>query len=368
MNILKVLSSYSGRITETNISAILAYLLDPSADHGIGYELVNQFIRVLCRHEDKQGILHTYLENYSDYDIVVRPEFRVDVAETGSNKTKRVIDIVLKFYKSDENTKNENTKKLEFLVGIENKISDASLSDLNQVYDEIYGLHKNYNETKNKSIQIFFILICPERNEKIDKSFQNTQNFTKNYILWKEKEGEDSIINMITTILKDESIGKIDPLSTEINYILRSFISFVNNNFQSKNYKDEIKNEKINYGKPIREYLKDIYNQLLTDKEYHISDIQNRLSSIIKKQSGEILNSSTRYLQIRKVIVNDFMRIHHNVRTPFDNKINLFYYVDRKKRDIIKKFDMDRDVDIEIYWVDEGKTMCKTLSELKNHQ
>lgn len=40
MNIFKVLSAHKARLTETNNSAMLVYLLDPNEDHGLGHALL----------------------------------------------------------------------------------------------------------------------------------------------------------------------------------------------------------------------------------------------------------------------------------------------------------------------------------------
>ncbi|MDM5264843.1 PD-(D/E)XK nuclease family protein [Bacillus wiedmannii] len=47
MNIFDALTNGKGRILETNISSLLAYLLDPNQPHGLGNTLIHTFISSL---------------------------------------------------------------------------------------------------------------------------------------------------------------------------------------------------------------------------------------------------------------------------------------------------------------------------------
>ncbi|NLV68389.1 MAG: PD-(D/E)XK nuclease family protein [Spirochaetes bacterium] len=44
MNIFRILSSYDGSINEPNVSAFLAYLLDPYSNHGIAGLLLQKIL------------------------------------------------------------------------------------------------------------------------------------------------------------------------------------------------------------------------------------------------------------------------------------------------------------------------------------
>lgn len=364
MNIFKALSYGNGRITETNISSVLAYLLNPTEDHGLNYEFVNEFVKSLNFYNEEE-LLKKYSSSYINYDINVLLEFPVSVKETNSAKSRRSIDILLEFY--DKYDKKDNPNPV-FSICVENKIIDTSFSDMSQISDEILGLENNYKENKNKP-EIYFVLLCPkDSKEKINNSFsdETIKNYKKTHILWKGNKHDKYITKIINNILKKESTGKIDPISTEIKFILKSFLSFINNGFQSK-CEQQKQNEKTDYGRPVIEYLRELYDKLEFDKEYTVKYVKDELSKEIKKQSGKTLHSTTRNCQMYKVIVNDINRTNYSVKSYNDPNIDLFYYVDKEKREDIMKYKFNQKEDVDIYWTDEnGERTCKKLSELKN--
>jgi hypothetical protein len=46
MNIFSVLSMGKSRLRETSMSAMLAYLLNPNQDHGLGYRFLKSFLEL----------------------------------------------------------------------------------------------------------------------------------------------------------------------------------------------------------------------------------------------------------------------------------------------------------------------------------
>ena len=44
MNIFEIFTYGNGRITETNLTSILAFLLDPQESHGFGTSFINEFL------------------------------------------------------------------------------------------------------------------------------------------------------------------------------------------------------------------------------------------------------------------------------------------------------------------------------------
>jgi hypothetical protein len=342
MNVFKILASCNGNISETNISAMLVYLLNPSNDHGLGDKFLEKIVGKLKNEELKNNKkLQSYLINSSGYRIEIIDEFPVDVGGTDSDKSTRYIDIVIEFY-------NEESKDIpEFAIAIENKIRQDSISDINQISDEIAGLKENYGDDEN--VELHCILICPQNDKKVEKSLCKISGYNNTCILW--KEGDDSIIEILNEILNEEAQGAIDPLSTETKYIVKSFIAFVINDFKSK--------EQSPREKKIKEYLFDIYTKLVPNKEYTVKEIRKKLSD----KAGEI-DASTRNCQIYKVTVNAPSRVHIGINKPFDDQFNLFYYSDSSGKNI-KKFDKNSNEDITIYWKGKDGKRSETLSKLR---
>jgi hypothetical protein len=356
MNIFKILSSCNGRISETNISAMLVYLLGPSNDHGFGNRFLNKTVGQLgCQDLKTNPKLKKYLKNPSDYEIKIPYEFLVDVEETKSGKSNRRIDILLEFYK-------DSNKTPEFAIAIENKIDKNSLSDPDQIQDEILGLKKNYDE--NSDTELHCILISPAC-PKVEESLNKIVNYNKVHLSW--KESEVSVVKILNEILDEEAKGAIDPLSTETKYIARSFIAFINNDFQSDDIKEEESRERTNYGKPIRKYLRDIYDEMDPDKEYSVEERKEELSRIIKEKSGKPLNDKTRDYQFYMVTVNAPSRVGYKIRKPLDERFNLFYYSD-DSWEKIKKFSEDMSEDVDIWWSQDGEKASKKLSVLREQK
>jgi hypothetical protein len=355
------LASCNGNISETNISAMLVYLLDPSNDHGLGDKFLKKIIGKLKNEELKNNKkLQSYLDNSSGYEVDIEYEFPVNVEETESINSIRKIDIVIEFY-------NEESKDIpEFAIAIENKIQSTSANDKNQFKDEIVGLKSSYKDDYKTDIDVYFILICPE-NKKIEKMFSEIAD-NKVRILWKnqkddKKTDKSSISDIFKDILRDECEAKIDPLSTEVIYILKSFVAFIDNDFKSEDINE--KGERNKYGKPVVEYLADIRDTLDANTEYDVQDIKDELFKIVKEKSGQPLTNQTRNDQFYKVTVNAPSRASLYISKPLDDRYSLFYYSDSDKTKI-KRFDYEKSPEnIDIYWDAKGETIPKTLLELR---
>ena len=352
MNIFKILSSYDGNINEPNISAILAYFLNPIEDHGLGYELLNKIVLKLINENDSNEFLNEYKNNYYNYNVKVLPEFPVDVSHTSSKRNRRDIDILIEFY-----LREKDEKSPKFSICIENKILNSSINDKNQLNDEIEGLNGFYENSETK---IFLILICPEYNEKINKMLNLIDDVPRSYLLW--NNNEESIVKYISQIFQSDMDGKIDPLNTEIKYILKSFLSFINNDFKSE--PATVKEEKSSYGKPVIEYLNDLYHKLDENENYDVKELRRLLTELIYKETGKQLHNTTRNCQIYMVTVNDLNRTNYGIRYPDDERKNLFYFIDEDKRQYIRKFNKNQKDDVNIYYLEDGERKSIKLSEL----
>jgi hypothetical protein len=82
MNIFKVLSRGHGNISETNISAYLGYLLDPSEDHGFQDFFLKKFLAgTIDKKEKISEILGTKIsqKDFTINDLVLNKDFFVEV-------------------------------------------------------------------------------------------------------------------------------------------------------------------------------------------------------------------------------------------------------------------------------------------------
>src|ERR1700722_6620225 len=122
MNIFKTLASGDRTIKEPNVSAFLAYLLDPREDHGLKAIFLRKFLQGIGRN----------IFSFNDSNIYeVQPE--VILSTLGGIKKRRDIDIVIRIIESSGQIRT---------VLIENKIRKHSsnsdqLNDLQKATDQI---------------------------------------------------------------------------------------------------------------------------------------------------------------------------------------------------------------------------------------
>lgn len=356
MNIFKILSSADGTINEPNISAFLAYLLDPKQDHSLGCEfLLEVLANTECFKliEDEKNVFRSKIEN-GDYRIKIEAEQTVWPNEN-DDKHHRDIDVLIQISEKDSGL-------IKYAICLENKILSQSASDKNQLSEEMKGLENLY-KVSSPNVKLGLIYLVPEKNKKITSFFDVTATPNKKMLLWKSDDASiPTIKKSLTKILTDESIGAIDPIYDSMKHLIKSFIAFINYDFKCSSEVNEIQTEKNDYGKPVREYLRDIWMELDFEKEYDADDIREKLRLLVEKVSGKKLNKNTELCQVYRATVNNPVRVNYHVKTP-DDAGNLFY----KSGDKLKKFDLSHaSIDIVIYYRQKGDVKKMTVGELKN--
>ncbi|MBK9353668.1 MAG: PD-(D/E)XK nuclease family protein [Bacteroidetes bacterium] len=160
MNIFKILANGDGSINEPNVSAFLGYLLNPYADHGLGFEFLDSFLKQI-EIQDEKFITLKY-----DYEIFFEQAFKEE------DKSKQIVDIVILCINNNIGKQKEsyvksilsNDKKVEYIFLIENKINKASKT-ANQLKDQfdstIIELSK-IPELKLAMKKIYSIYITPK--------------------------------------------------------------------------------------------------------------------------------------------------------------------------------------------------------------
>lgn len=360
MNIFKILSSADGSINEPNISAFLAYLLDPKQDHSLGCEFL---LEVLANSEsfnlieDEKNTFRSKIEN-GNYNVKIEAEQIVQPDEN-DNRHHRDIDVLIQISEKSE----KNGEQIKYAVCLENKILAQSASDAKQLSEEMKGLANLYKDNF-PDVKLGLIYLVPEKTDKINGFFDAVDSANKKILLWKSDDDSiPTIKRSLTKILMDESIGAIDPIYDSLKHLIKSFIAFINYDFKCASEVNEIQTERNDYGKPIREYLKDIWTELDFEKEYNVDDIREKLRILVEKSSGKKLKKNTGLCQVYRATVNNLVRVNYYVKTPNDAG-NLFY----KSGDKLKKFDLSQaDSDIIIYYKQKGDVKEITVGELKTN-
>ena len=293
MNIFKILATGDGHIDEPHISSFLAYLLNPKKDHGINDEFLKNVIAELIKKNPESNLKNFLtmgsgairnLSIDSSFEIEVIPEQAFSMKEIkkdeeemeeeemeeeeitgvqeGDGEKKKIVDIVILFYfkeieadeKSEKKFKkeslvkrllSENTKgKLKQIILIENKIRDTSITkgQLEGQIDYMKNtLKKNLPNGDTLSIEDInnmssYVFISPNSNNSVNefnKLEKSHVGIPIVHIPWKSINDDTSILNMMQSILLKEGQGDIEAISEYTKYTLKSFVSFIKNDFKS---------------------------------------------------------------------------------------------------------------------------------------
>lgn len=348
MNIFRILSSNDGSINEPNVSSFLAYLLDPSEDHGISSLLLQEILNDIT--ETNKNFLSkirynnriTDLSKYSGYTINIMQELSVNLEKKGKRR-RRDIDIIIEII-------DNKTNEIIYSICLENKITDSSIirEDL-QLEDELKGLQNYYSES-NFSPEIYFVYLTPTPSIVSSYSFEKLDYDKKYHLYW--DNGENSVFNKLLKIFNNEKEGLIDPINNQSSYLIKSFLSFIKTRFKSYIEEKREKLEKKNYGKPVIDLLKDFSTELSPNLEYEIDYVKNKFSEYVLKISGIELLNSTRNAHISLSIVNEKNRGHYKVKRADNARKNIFYYSDDSRKKIIL-FNPDVNTEIDIFYKGE---------------
>lgn len=279
MNLFKILANGHGTVSETNVSAFLGYLLDPNADHGLGYNFLNLFLEEIITDDNELKKLYKY-----DYQIFFEQKFKKNKKKEkieGEKKSKQseIIDICVLCYETENNSKSmsvmsdfiSNNKEIKKVFLIENKIKGTPTT--NQLLNQFLAFKEQFFKIKPDFdlSDIHSIYITPE-NQLFNLEFENNTDIIPNkiHLHWNNEEENNSIKKLLQEILIKEANYEIDPLNEYTKHTIKAFIQFINNDFKS--IKEE-KSERTNGIKDLHtttRSLFDKYKDLLDSKYQNI--------------------------------------------------------------------------------------------------
>lgn len=385
MNIFKVLSSNDGSINEPNVSSFLAYLLDPNENHGLGSRFVERFLSpVILRNEEHyKELLYNNrvrdLSRNSSYDVRVQAEVKVVSFDDGSRRKTRDIDILIEIFRRDHV---HSTPVFSFCI--ENKIKDGAIVTADkQLYEEIVGL-RNYYDTPLSDLaqpRLSFIFLTPAATKRAEDQFNDLLLAVEQegwiipcfHMLWgiDERGGvQHTVTDVLTELLKEEAIGRIEPVYDYTKHTIKSFISFIYSGFQSYKEEKSLSNEKSDYGKPVIQYIKDFYDAVDSGTDIEHEKLKRWVKDKIQAASGLIIKNAN---FDNSYIVNDRNRRHYGVNSPFKMEKNLFYYPEEANKKLIRKLDITNPpAGVMIYWKDsespDGVGRALLTDVWKDHQ
>jgi len=227
MNIFKALSEGNGRISETNVTSFMSYLLDSTN------ELKNSFFVLFAHLVDSEisenkicdslkinqkTIREQILYFSSEYVVASEPEYKIQ-KEDG---TKQIPDILLRI------SSKATGEDIAFII-IENKINKAAIKkgQLEKQFD-YFKNSDDYDESK----LVFSVLITPDEDifkklyESVEKRIKATWLRWINY-----KDNNKSIEAVLRELIKYEQDAEIEPIDPNTQFIIKSFIDYIATEF-----------------------------------------------------------------------------------------------------------------------------------------
>ncbi|MBF0542550.1 MAG: PD-(D/E)XK nuclease family protein, partial [Nitrospirae bacterium] len=233
MNIFKVMASGRKSFTEESASAILAWLMNPKMEHGLGYTFISKFIDRINKDINNSDLskisknsVQKLRENPDAEDSLTFSTYLEYNVETA------FIDIVFEIN--------------DWIFAVENKIYQKSYEE-GQLIREYAGLKKAFPDNNIGIIYLIPIeldLVIPKFQDELDKLTVNKSDF-KTMVTW-QKSSFPSISEIIEQILDEESKGHIDPLNEYTRHTLKAFNSFIINQFSGYNYTKSPKSSGMN--------------------------------------------------------------------------------------------------------------------------
>ena len=256
MNIFSVLSMGKSRLHETSMSAMLAYLLNPNQDHGVG----NKFLKSFLELSNENNIYSIYIEKIGTTQLKFDIDLEVQYYYNGKRSD---IDVQIKIF-------DNNWNELHRII-IENKIKTgaANPKQLEQYYEAVINDENDENISEDKLSVIF---ITPDLNNKIlEEEFYYLKTDKKTWIYWNSSlEDKNTVVRIIQSILTQEQNAEISPINEYMRHTFKAFSYFVNKTLDTSV-------NKFRFGENIGEIEKEIS-----------LEIDNKLYKLILRDSGQI--------------------------------------------------------------------------------
>ncbi len=190
MNVFSILSTGKSKLHEPSMSAMLAYLLNPNQDHGLGRKVINDFLE-----------LFIYKKIYNNFIDDKTIKFEIDLEVLYEYKgVKNYIDIQIKILDS-------SYKELHRII-IENKIKKGAVNpiQLNRYYEAVINDKNNDDFFNLEEEKLSVVLVTPEPNNwsyKLTDEFRNVDAKNKLWLYWHNEYTEKiTIAKRIQNILK----------------------------------------------------------------------------------------------------------------------------------------------------------------------
>lgn len=220
MNIFKSLSQGNGRISETNITSFLSFLLNSSNELNGSFlllflELVDHFLpsgKLQEKLNLRQPNLRLKIVDFQRrYAVLATPEFPVDDRQ-------QIVDIFLKIT-------TKQGEDLAFLL-IENKVKKEA-NNPEQLAKQYF--HFTNSEDYTVGVPVYSILLSSDHDRFAAMYNSSTEvNPHSAWLKWtNQKEPEKSIVAILRQLIKYEHEAEIQPIDPNSQFIIKSFIDYI---------------------------------------------------------------------------------------------------------------------------------------------
>ena len=218
MNIFKVIASSGTTFREKFTSSILAWLLNPAMEHGLGFSFMEAFIRSIEK-EKFSGLINKLRLSLENNDSIENVDWMCSLE---FNVKGTFIDVV--FVIDD------------WIFAIENKIYSSSATN-NQLNREYQGLRKDDRSKNYKICMVYLVPISGDLLEKkIESEYQNLEIEEKDckaIMTWQSNILKiPSFSRILSSVIWAEHACKIEPIHEYTRHTLKALVQFVENGFQ----------------------------------------------------------------------------------------------------------------------------------------
>ncbi|MBM3494085.1 MAG: hypothetical protein FJX72_07165 [Armatimonadetes bacterium] len=239
MNIFRVLASAKKGFQEEYASAILAWLLNPAMEHGLGYSFLAEFLAEISRAEGARAEMRALAQN-------LRTSLRQNGRGVAScstflelNVATAFIDVVVNIDVGDEH----------WAIAVENKIFSASASDEAQLTREYEGLVAlaGTADTAFTGRRAMMVFLVPAEGGKLDSRVEKEwgdlhvgEKDGRALMTWSVVDGHASLSRAITSLLDKECSGDAQPIHDSVRHTLKALRCFIADKFQGYPYEADL--------------------------------------------------------------------------------------------------------------------------------
>lgn len=271
MNIFKALSQGNGRISETNLTSFLSYLLNNNREIGNSFFLLFiESIRNIINNNITIVPLNgtSFREKLLDYENnfthLATPEFPVQ-----NRDEKQIIDIYLKITNREEND------VVYFLI--ENKIKVGARNET-QCSNQ-YELFKS-SEEYQQNIPIYNILLTID-SDSFASMYEESKRCNPNslWIKWTSRNIQSTSIETIfKELLSLETKSDIPPVDFSSLFIIKSFVDYISTEFS-------FRARRSNYSIAGFE-VSDSVEVILDEKSYLLKRYENKMIRLFDSEEN----------------------------------------------------------------------------------